>query len=85
MTLLGYMESNRTIKQDDLAPHCRDDTAELQIFALLSVIWHFNEQLTVCSTVGSEHWRLIARAGDISLYLYQRLLLNFGQEGGVGE
>lgn len=68
MILLAYMESNRTIKQNDLAPHCRDNTAEVQIFALLPIIWHFNEQLKVRSTIGSEHLCPIAHAGYISLY-----------------
>lgn len=83
--LLAYMESNRTIKHNDLTSQYRDDTGEVQIFALLPVIWHFNEQLKVHSTVGSEHLCAIAHAGYTSLRLYQRLLLNFNEGMGSGE
>lgn len=43
-------ESNRTIKQDDLAPHHREDTAEVQMFGLLPVIQPF-----------SNNWRYLAQ------------------------
>lgn len=65
MILLAYTESNRIIKQDDLAPNCSCDIVEVQIFALLPVIWQLSEQLKVRSTVGSEHLCPTAHAGYI--------------------
>lgn len=57
------------IKQDDLAPNCSNDTAEVQIFAFLPIIQQFNKQSKVHSTVSSEHLNPIGYTGYIFMYV----------------
>lgn len=76
MILLAYMESNRTIKQDDLAPHSKDSRGRNTVFVACNLAL----QLAVTSWKYVASWQTTflskAHAGYTSLYLQSRLLLN---------